>query len=500
MSETGTDMTFSFLGQRRAGILLHLTSLPGGDLQGGMGADAYRFVDFLAAAGMTLWQVLPVGPVSPGESPYQSESVHAGNPLLIDLHDLAGKGWIKADSLRSAGNHPNHIKKLLAGALIRFERSASEEDKTQYAGFKTEQSYWLDSYATYQAIKDLQQGKSWWQWPADLREGNPGALTRLRAENMPIVEQSCFEQFIFFRQWQRLRTYARQKGIFLVGDVPYYAAHDSADVWSHRSYFRTDSDGQAEFVAGVPPDDFSATGQRWGNPVYDWDRVAADGFTWWIERIRTCLQLFDIVRLDHFRGFESCWQIPSDCPTAEQGAWVPVPGRELLAKLQERYPSLPFIAEDLGTITPEVELLRDRFQLAGLKVLQFAFDSDSNNPYLLHNHVKNSLVCTGTHDNNTTLGWFDALDNQTRQRVVDYLGKPGEPMPWPLIRSALASVAQLAVIPMQDLLSLGADHRMNIPGTAEGNWSWRFDWQQVHPDLSVRLRSILGSYDRLPAA
>ena len=492
-----SPLTYSLSEHRRAGVLLHVTSLPGDGIQGDIG-DAYRFVDFLAAAGMALWQVLPIGPITHQGSPYQSDSVHAGNPLMIDLNGLVDSGWLKRDALRRAEIKPEHRQKLLIDARQGFEDSAPEEQRARYDDFKVEQSHWLDSYALYQAIRERQQGKSWWQWPAHLRERDPWALKQTGDAYRSRIEQTCFEQFVFFSQWQRLRSYAREKGIFLFGDVPYYAAHDSVDVWVHRHYFQIDSEGRPQFVAGVPPDDFSATGQRWGNPVYDWDRIAADGFAWWVKRIRTCLNLFDIVRLDHFRGFESCWQIPVDSPTAEQGAWVPVPGHELLSALQQNYPSLPFVAEDLGTITQEVGLLRDEFLLPGMKVLQFAFDSDSGNPYLLHNHVNGSVVCTGTHDNNTTVGWFDALDEQMAQRVLDYLGLPGEPMPWPLIRAAFTSVAQLAMIPMQDLLSLGAEHRMNTPGTTERNWGWRFTWEQVDPDLAVRLRRMLENHDRSP--
>jgi 4-alpha-glucanotransferase len=490
-------MTNPLLDHRRAGVLLHLTSLPGNGVQGNMGVDAYQFVDFLAAAGMTVWQVLPIGPAEPHSSPYQSDSVHAGNTLLIDMQQLITDGWLAHDP----GNHGEpdlqRHQALLREAKAGFERQAQEQDHRSYLEFKETHASWLDDYALYKTIAHLQGGRPWWEWPISLRDRDPDALAQTRYRHYSDLEQIRFEQFVFYRQWQRLHTHARQRGVYLYGDVPYYAAHNSVDTWVYPYNFRINAVGQPQYVAGVPPDDFTATGQRWGNPVYNWDRIAADGFVWWLERIKTCLTLFDILRLDHFRGFESFWQIPVDCPTAERGEWIPAPGDKLLTALQEQFPQLPLVVEDLGIITREVRDLRDRFQLAGLKVLQFAFDNDSDNPYLLHNHVKNSVVCTGTHDNNTTLGWFNDLDEVKRQHVIDYLAHPGDPMPWPLIRAAFSSVAQLAIVPMQDLLCLDARHRMNTPGIVGGNWSWRFTWQDIPPDLAQHLKVILKTYDRL---
>ncbi len=490
-------MTDSLLDQRRAGVLLHLTSLPGTGLQGNMGQQAYHFVDFLAAAGMTVWQVLPLGPAELHGSPYQSDSVHAGNTLLIDLHQLVSDGWLAHDPGDHAEQTPQHHKTLLSDAKRGFDQHAGDQDRNSYLEFKTDHAAWLDDYGMYQTIRTLQGGRPWWEWPIKLRGRDPAALAQISAEQALDIEQIRFEQFVFYRQWQRLHSYARQQGIYLFGDVPYYAAHDSVDTWVHPDNFRIGPEGQPQYVAGVPPDAFAATGQRWGNPVYNWDRIAADGFAWWLERIRTCQTMFDMVRLDHFRGFESFWQIPADSPTAERGEWIPAPGEQLLSALQENFPRLPLVAEDLGIITREVRELRDKFHLPGLKVLQFAFDNDSDNPYLLHNHVRNSVVCTGTHDNNTTLGWFIDLDEEKRQHVVDYLAHPGDPMPWPLIRTAMSSVAQLAIIPMQDLLGLDGDHRMNTPGIVGGNWSWRFTWPEVPVDLARELRVMLQSYDRL---
>jgi 4-alpha-glucanotransferase len=477
------------LKERRAGVLLHPTSLPGESAHGELGRQAMRFVDFLTACGFTVWQTLPLGPTHSDGSPYQCLSVHAGNAELICLHDLVARGW-----LDEAGGD---IHASLARAWAGFRRLASKAERTAWADFRETHDAWLVDYARYQTIRNLQQGASWYAWPAGLRDRDADELARLDHDCASAIEQVCFEQFIFFEQWHALRDYARRHGVLLFGDIPIYVAHDSADVWTGREYFSIDDAGQPDVVAGVPPDYFSATGQRWGNPLYRWDRMAADGYRWWIERFRSQLDMFDIVRLDHFRGFEKYWEIPAESKTAVEGVWRDGPGAELFDALKEEFGPLPLVAEDLGTITPEVDALRDRFGMPGMKIMQFAFDGGPENPYLPQNHTENSVVYTGTHDNETSLGWFEALDNTQKKTVYRLLGNPQADMPWALIEAALASSARLAILPMQDVLALGSEHRMNTPGTMLGNWTWQFDWAQVPEDLAVRMHDMLQLHARL---
>lgn len=493
------NLTFDLNARRRAGILLHLTSLPGGVGNGDLGVEAYRFVDFLADSGMTLWQMLPLGPTHGDKSPYQSLSVHAGNELLIGFSPLVESGWIDARVLdgRPSGQDSDAFRRsVLLQAFRGFQDRASGPEREAFERFKVEQSDWLEDYALYVALRARYPGCSWTAWPAPLRDREPRALATVRNELLGRVEQAQFEQFLFFQQWHDLRAYAHGRGVLLFGDVPIFVAHDSAEVWAQRELFMLDSEGHMEVVAGVPPDYFSETGQRWGNPHYRWDRMQQDGFRWWINRLRTQMTLFDVVRIDHFRGFEAYWEIPASHETAMDGHWVKAPGEALFRAVRAAFGSLPFVAEDLGIITPEVDALRRDFGLPGMKILQFAFDGGSENPYLPHNHEMASVVYTGTHDNDTTIGWFDGLDEERRAVVLDYLDYPTESMPWPMIRAALASVAQLAIVPLQDVLELGGEHRMNLPGTSVDNWSWRFDWSQVPPDLAARLAHLNRIYAR----
>ncbi len=487
----------SVLDRRRAGILLHPTSLPGGTDNGDLGPDAYRFVDLLAECGMSVWQMLPLGPTHGDRSPYQCLSVHAGNPLLISLDWLARQGWLDQAPMPATGDVAAHRRMQIGQAHRGFLVRAMEADRAAYQAFLTEHSHWLEDFALYQALRKEQGDRSWMDWPLALRDRDPVAIGEARMRLAPWIEQVRFEQFVFFKQWHDLRSYANARGVLLFGDVPIFVAHDSAEVWAHRDYFALHGDGTPQVVAGVPPDYFSATGQRWGNPLYRWDCMQTDGFRWWRERMRTQLALFDLVRIDHFRGFEAYWEIPAEAATAVDGRWTKGPGRELFQALWQEFHPLPLVAEDLGIITPEVEALRDEYGLPGMKILMFAFDGSPHNPYLPHRHAKNCVVYTGTHDNNTTLGWFGSLDENTKAYVHDYLGCPQESMPWPLIRIALMSVADLAIIPMQDVLMLGAEHRMNTPGTVEGNWSWRFDWNQVGHPITSRLRHLLQIYGRV---
>ena len=482
--------------KRRAGVLLHPGSLPVEPGRGALGSAATRFIDFLVSSGFSVWQMLPVQPVDKFGSPYQCTSAHAGNPDLICKHKLLANNWMTADGHQHDIDLPDVTLDLVNPALQKFTEHATDTEQAEYAKFKNEHSFWLDDYALFCVIKDVQKGKPWWQWPQELSCLDKETLQAFRSGHRSQIERYYFEQFIFFCQWHDLRTQAANKNILLLGDMPIFVAHDSVDVWVHRRYFRLDDKGHATVVAGVPPDYFSATGQRWGNPMYDWTAMQAADFHWWIERLRTQLELFDLVRMDHFRGFEANWEIPAACPTATDGEWKPVPGRRLFQALHDVYGDLPLVAEDLGIISTEVNKLRDDFRLPGTKVLQFAFDSDAENPYLPHNHVPVGLVCTGTHDNNTSKGWFDNLDDPTRLRLMDYLQNSTELMPWPLVRAALASVACLAMLPMQDLLGLDQTHRMNTPGTTEGNWCWRFDWDWLPADLPERLKHMNHVYGR----
>lgn len=477
------------LTDRRAGLLLHPTSLPAATGQGDPGSGAFRFIDFLSECGFSVWQTLPLGPTHADHSPYQCLSVHAGNVDLISLDDLVSRGWLEAND--------GGVPECLVQAGKRFKAAAGEDDRRAFSDFRDQHAAWLDDYALYQAIRHAQGETAWLQWPPALRNRHKSALSRFRKTHAGEIEQACFEQFVFFMQWRAVRDYAHNRGIALFGDIPIFVAHDSADVWANRSLFSLDRAGQMNVVAGVPPDYFSASGQRWGNPLYRWDKIQADDFSWWVERLRTQLALFDIIRLDHFRGFEKYWEIPATEETAINGRWVEAPGAALFEKLRDVFGDLPLVAEDLGTITPEVDALRHRFGLPGMKILQFAFDGGSDNPYLPHNHEPHSVVYTGTHDNDTTRGWYESRDENGKWAVNEYLGNPAEAMPWPLIRAALASVARLAILPLQDILALGSGHRMNMPGTAGDNWSWKFDWAEVPPDLAGRMRHLIQLYGRI---
>jgi 4-alpha-glucanotransferase len=487
----------SCLDRRRAGVLLHVTSLPGEGQNGDLGAEAYHFVDFLASCGFTVWQTLPVVPVGPDGSPYQSSSAHAGDPRLISIAALAEEGWLDPRDVRCLVTEEEARCDALRWAYQGFNRFADEQDRVAQRDFRQANAYWLDDYVLFQALRE-ELSRPWWEWPAPVLRRRPQALVEARARLSVRLDELRFEQFVFFRQWRRLHEYARSRGIRLFGDIPIFVAHDSAEVWAHPEYFELDEQGHTTVVAGVPPDYFSALGQRWGNPLYRWDVMHTDGFAFWVDRMRTQLRLFDLVRIDHFRGFEACWEIPASEPNAINGRWVPGPGDALFDRLRDEFGELPLVAEDLGVITDEVRGLRDRQAMPGMKILQFAFSGGADNPYLLFNHPENSVVYTGTHDNDTTLSWYQGLSDGERAAVDEYLGRSREAMPWPLIQWALLSVARLAVVPMQDLLGLGASHRMNLPGSSTGNWRWRFDWDQVPNDLAERLRRRVGMCGRVP--
>lgn len=481
--------------RRRAGILLHPTSLPGEHAgQGGdIGAQAHRFLQVLADAGFRVWQMLPIGPTHGDRSPYQSLSVHAGSIELISLEWLRDRHWLQDEEL--------NLQRLAAlqCAAPRFATALMHDAALalRFREFCASQKHWLDDYALFCAAREARGHSAWFSWPEPLRRREAQALQDERDALRERIEAVRFEQFVFFEQWRELRAAAQRLGIELFGDMPIFVAHDSADVWAAQTLFQLADDGSVLTVAGVPPDYFSATGQRWGNPHYDWDAMQAQGFSWWLERLRSQLVCFDIVRIDHFRGFEAYWEIPATAQTAIEGRWVEAPGGPLLDAMFKEYPGLQLVAENLGLITPEVEQLRARFGLAGMLILQFAFSGNADNPYLPHNHAEAEVVYTGTHDNDTTLGWYATLDDTARAQLHDYLGQPAEAMPWPLVRAALRSVAQLAIVPWQDVLALGTEARMNIPGTVEGNWRWQFDWAQLPHDVPGRLREWLALYGRL---
>lgn len=486
----------SSLDRRRAGLLLHISSLPGQGETGDLGAAAYHFVDFLEGAGFSIWQTLPVGPTQADGSPYQSASMHAGNPRFISLEPLVERGWLPSEVLEREAIDDAEKSLLLRQAWEQYEKSSDIDLQYELKQFVEQERFWLDDYALFRALHE-ESAACWWCWTEDLRDRKPEALAEAKARLAHALDYIRFEQFQFFRQWLSLKNYANDRGVQLFGDMPIFVAHDSAEVWTHRDMFLLDPEGQPEVVAGVPPDYFSDTGQRWGNPLYRWDRMEMDGFSFWIERMKTQLRMFDLIRIDHFRGFEAYWSIPAYEEHAINGHWLKAPGDALFARLHDIYDPLPLVAEDLGVITPEVDELRRKYGLPGMKILQFAFSGESDNPYLPFRQEANSVVYTGTHDNDTTLGWYLSLDDRIRHYVDEYLGCSREVSPWPMIRSVLSSRSRLAVIPMQDILGLAGEHRMNLPGTTEGNWKWRFQWDQVDDELQQRLRRRIQMYDRL---
>lgn len=481
--------------KRRAGILLHPTSLPGSAGNGDLGPDAYRFVDFIAGCGVGLWQTLPLGPTHEDQSPYQCLSVHAGSTRLISLQGLVDAGWLDDANIDPQQDIDGQRKARLVAAYNGFLSNAGDDERAALSAFTAQHSYWLDDFALYQALRADFSNRAWYDWPPELRNHEAQALAEAQVRLAGALQQVQFEQFLFFRQWLALRHYANERGVLLFGDIPIFVAYDSADVWANRDLFALDEQGRLRVVAGVPPDYFSATGQRWGNPHYDWQVMAADGYRWWLDRIRSQLELFDLMRIDHFRGFEAYWEIDAAADTAVDGRWVAGPGAAFFEALKQAFGDLPLVAEDLGVITPEVTALRRQFGLPGMKILQFAFDGSADNPYLPHNNEPLSVVYTGTHDNNTTVGWYRELSDQQRAYLHQYFSDQ-DPMPWPLVRAALASVSDLAIVPMQDLLALDGSQRMNTPGVAGGNWQWRFTWEQVLPEYAERLGEWIRLYGR----
>jgi len=467
------------LDRRRAGVLLHATSLPDA-VHGALGQAARSFVDWLVAGGFSIWQLLPLGPVAAGCSPYFGCSSHAGDPGLVDLAALAQAGLIGSEELAGRAQHA-----LIRLAGRRLRARGGEASETLEA-FVAREGEWLADYALFTAIQTEQRGRPWWQWPEDLRQRHPVALAAARARLAEAIAEAEAGQYFFRTQYGALKDYAAARGVHLFGDIPIYPAPDSVEVWAHPELFQLDAAGRPTAVAGVPPDYFAKDGQLWGNPLYRWEEHERTGFAWWIERLRGQFELFDLVRIDHFRGLESYWAIPAGAPTAAAGEWRRAPGARLLARTREVFGGRELIAEDLGVITPAVEWLRDRFGLPGMRVAQFGFDGDPTNLHLPHNWAPRSIAYTGTHDNDTTAGWYAGLELRVRELVADYVGAPPADVVRALTRTVLASVAGLAVVPMQDLLELGRWARMNTPGTTADNWAWKFAWPDVPEGLTAR--------------
>ncbi len=495
---------------RRSGILLHPTSLPGPHGSGDFGPAAYHFVDWLVAAGQRAWQVLPLTPIGPGNSPYASVSAFAGSPWLVALEPLIDKGWIDAADVATGNSLPrSHVDfertvpwrmARLREAFTRFTCMASDDDRFALATFCAAEAGWLDDYALFMALDghhQRQQIWNWTGWEAGCARRDPEALRTARAQWQPEIGFWCFVQWCFFTQWRALRCYANERDVQLVGDLPIFVAHHSADCWARPDLFLLDAEGEPRVVAGVPPDYFSATGQRWGNPLYDWPAMQQEGFAWWIARMRHELARADVVRIDHFRGFAAYWEIPASAPTAVDGRWVPAPGATLFKALQAALGPLPVIAEDLGVITPDVEALRDGCGFPGMKILQFAFSGDATHAFLPHNYPVHCAAYSGTHDNDTARGWYDTAPAHERCHAEAYLDTDGTEIHWAMIRAICGSVAQLAVYPMQDVLGLGTEHRMNTPGRLDC-WTWRFVWEEVGSEPAQKLASLAVAFGRTP--
>jgi len=497
---------------RASGVLLHPTSLPGQFGIGDLGSVAYQFADSLISTGQRLWQLLPLGPAGYGNSPYQCLSVFAGNPLLISPERLIADKSLDPADLENAPSFPED--RIDYGAVIefkmlllrksfeRFERKAAQHKRKEFEVFCQQNASWLETYSLFMALKEAHGLTAWSTWEEDIRRRQPESLKRWNRKLDHEIRHHKYQQYQFFKQWRELRKYCNEHQIRFIGDMPIFVALDSAEVWSHPRMFYLDDGGKPTVVAGVPPDYFSKTGQLWGNPLYRWDVLAKDDYAWWVERFRAIRDFVDIIRVDHFRGFEKYWEISATDTTALNGRWVPGPGAALFEAVQKALGRLPIIAEDLGVITPEVDALREQFGFPGMRVLQFAFGSDPKaDDYRPHNYPRNCVVYTGTHDNDTTIGWFRGEDvkdstqskeerQRERQVALNYLGTDGREINWDFIRLALMSAADTAIIPMQDILGLDSEARMNLPGKAEGNWCWRFTPDMLTEEIKTRLRKL----------
>ena len=492
--------------ERASGIILHPTSFTGSYGIGDIGPEAYRWVDFLKQAGCSLWQILPLGPTGYGDSPYQCFSAFAGNPYLISPTVLLDEDLLHTNDLVDRPKFPENQVDfgavipwklgVLDRAFNRFNNSGSPALKAELEKFKQDQAHWLDDFALFMALKESHGGAPWPTWEPPLRRRDPQAIEEARNIHNVAIQRQVFRQFLFFRQWGALKAYANRHGIKIVGDVPIFVAHDSADVWANSELFYLDNNGNPTVVAGVPPDYYSPTGQLWGNPLYRWKIHADRGYEWWQERLRAVLQLVDIIRLDHFRGFAGYWEVPGGEKTAEKGRWVKGPGEDFFLKIEKAVGDLPLIAEDLGEITPDVPELRDQFHLPGMKVLQFAFGGDQDDDFLPHNYPHNCVTYTGTHDNNTSWGWYRAAPESERDFCRRYLARDGSDIVWDMIRAIWGSVAMFAITPMQDILNLGTEARMNFPGRPSGNWTWRMPAGALNEALVYRLKEFNSLFGR----
>ncbi len=492
--------------ERSAGILLHPTSLPGPYGIGDIGPSALKWVDFLYQAGFSLWQVLPLGPTGYGDSPYQCFSAFAGNPYLISPEALVQDGLLRKQDIEDHPEFPS--KSVEYGPVIEWKLTILNNAFQQYQGeagrlyrkpfeqFRSENADWLNDYALFMALKEYHAGASWSSWDNSLRLRDKEELNKATRVLADAVERQAFWQFLFFMQWERVRSSAHRNGIKIIGDLPIFVAQDSADVWAHPELFHLDVRSLPKYQAGVPPDYYSLTGQLWGNPLYRWRQHRADGYAWWKGRVQSTLNLVDMIRLDHFRGFAGYWQVSGKAKTAENGRWVKAPGKDFLQSMKNTLGDLPFIAEDLGVITPDVNDLRDHFNLPGMKVILFAFGGEPNDTFLPHNYPVHCVAYTGTHDNDTTLGWYSRVEERERAFFRRYMGRDGSRVSWDMIRAVWASVAVFALAPMQDFLALGNEARMNYPGNPSGNWSWRMNQEDLSIDLQEQMREINFLYDR----
>ena len=498
------------LTQRTSGILLHITSLPGPHGIGDFGPDARRFVDWLQSAGQTIWQWLPTTPIGPGNSPYQSVSAFAGSPLMVAFEPLVAEGWITADALRDAPVRDGGLRvdfealvpwrlQRLRAAHIGFLQSARPAQQQALAAWRAEQAWWLDDYLLFMALESAHGGQPWWEWPAGCRNRDAQALAQATREHAAEMDFWAFVQWCFDTQLAELRAYAAEHGVRIMGDLPIFIAHHSADCWARPDLYELDEHHQPTVVAGCPPDDFSEDGQRWGNPLYRWDRMAAEDYAWWTARVRRALAQADVFRIDHFRGFAGYWEIPASCPTAREGRWVPGPRKALFDAIEKALGRLPIVAEDLGLITPDVLELRDGCGFPGMRILSQAFGGDGTHAFLPHNYVVNTLVYTGTHDNDTVRGWWAKATPAERHFAASYLNAWDHDIHWGMIRAASQSVACMAVFPLQDVLGLGEEHRMNLPGSmGPHNWTWRMDWSMLNDEARRVLGLITAASGRGP--
>ena len=506
-----TAPLYNWLNERTSGVLLHVSSLPSDTGIGNLGAAVHRYIDFMEAAGLHVWQICPLGPTGYGDSPYQCFSAFAGNPYFIDLDPLVADGLIHEDELRPLHALPkDHVDygalygafwPILRHAYDRFKRSGADhfDGYGCIKAFRKAQSVWIEDYALFLALKSHFGEKCWLEWPAAFRDVNKARQHKLSEDILEAAEAHIFYQYLFYGQLTKLRSYAGSKGVEILGDAPIFVALDSADVWANRELFQLSKDGKPKAVAGVPPDYFSADGQLWGNPLYEWKQHQDTRFAWWIDRIKANLEFYDIVRLDHFRGFESYWSVPANETTARNGKWIQCPGLELFTAIQAACPDAKIVAEDLGVITDEVNELRAATGLPGMAVLQFAFDGDAENAYLPHNYSRNTVAYSGTHDNDTSLGWYREEGAKTTDHVRRYLTVSGDEIAWDLVRAAIQSTAHMAIVPLQDLMSLGSEARLNTPGAPVGNWQWRYAPKQLdtlQANSAAYLKELLELYGR----